>query len=1010
MHNLWSSLRVRLLLLAVLAAVPLTVLLVYNAREDRNQKIAELHKEAQQLVRLAAGQHRRAIQDGRSLLAMLAAQEEVYGDNLTACASVLTNTLSRVPGYNIVALAGPDGNVLCSGFPLSGPLNVADRPYFQEVYATGGTVAGPYVLGRATGKTSLPVAQPVVDDAGRTKGVIFAGIDAAWLESFVLVAGLPDGASVSLVGADGTILAAYPDPDRWVGKQQSDAPLFRQMREQGSPGTGDATWVDGARRLYAFTPLYGTPSGPIAFLAVGFSRDIALAPMDRALKRDLPLIALIVVLAVAVTWWASERLITRPARRLVQAAQRLADGDLAARSGVHARDGELGELARSFDSMARALQSWEDDLKRLHRRNQLVLDAVAEGINGLDMQGNITFVNPAAAGMLGWPAQELIGRPSHETWRHSRTNGSPCPKGECPVHAALRDGNIHHGDQDVFWRTDGTSFPVEYTTMPVRDEQGNLSGAVVTFSDITARKHAEQELRQRYAALAALHQTSEVVAVTLDLELVAQIGLEATLWALDMDAGMFALVDERTQEVAIVFQEGLPQTLAQDIASMPRSKLGSGPAGDVVLTGEPLIVGDLAHDPRISLEGVSRSGFVFYSCLPVNARGRVLAAIICLSRSRRTFGSAEMELANSICNVLGMAISNARLFEEVDAKGREWERTFNTMGDGVFVVDREYRIVRANTAAVRMLGASPEPIIGQQCYWVVHGLDSPVPDCPSTRCLAEGRPCELLRQEPHLGNRWFNLSGAPLHGPHGDVIGVIHTIRDVTPLKESEMKARQAEAVVRAALAEKEVLLQEVHHRVKNNLQVMSSLLNLQATRVTDEKAARILQETRNRIRSMALVHEQLYRSQDLAHIAFDDLVRSLTTSLFHTYGASPELIRLELDVEPVQMPVEQAIPCGLIANELVSNCLKHAFPNGAPGKISVNFHQEDDCYSLVVRDNGVGLPAGFDLGRTATLGLELVRALTDQLKGVLEHSRDGCTEFRVGFPALIPRIGTEGE
>ncbi len=137
----------------------------------------------------------------------------------------------------------------------------------------------------------------------------------------------------------------------------------------------------------------------------------------------------------------------------------------------------------------------EEALEQLRRQNELILHAAGEGIYGLDVHGNTTFVNPAAARMIGWKAEELIGKPQHDILHHSKSDGTPFPKEECPIYAAFRDGAVHHVTDEVFWRKDGTSFPVEYISTPIRDERGKLVGAVVTFKDITDRKRAEQALR-----------------------------------------------------------------------------------------------------------------------------------------------------------------------------------------------------------------------------------------------------------------------------------------------------------------------------------------------------------------------------------------------------------------------------------------------------------------------------------------------------------------------------------
>ena len=208
-----------------------------------------------------------------------------------------------------------------------------------------------------------------------------------------------------------------------------------------------------------------------------------------------------------------------------------------------------------------------------------------------------------------------------------------------------------------------------------------------------------------------------------------------------------------------------------------------------------------------------------------------------------------------------------------------------------------------------------------------------------------------------------------------------------------------AEQRIKASLGEKEVLLKEINHRVKNNLQLISSLLSLQSGRIVEEEAREGFKESQNRVSSMALIHEKLYESEDLARIDFVEYIRHLAPNLFHAYGVDSDAIKLKLSVDEVALGVDTAIPCGLIINELISNSLKHAFPGGRKGEISITLRsQEGDKLTLALRDNGVGLPKDLDFRNTPSLGLQLVNTLTDQLGGTIELSGNGGAEFTITF------------
>lgn len=211
---------------------------------------------------------------------------------------------------------------------------------------------------------------------------------------------------------------------------------------------------------------------------------------------------------------------------------------------------------------------------------------------------------------------------------------------------------------------------------------------------------------------------------------------------------------------------------------------------------------------------------------------------------------------------------------------------------------------------------------------------------------------------------------------------------------------RRAEAAVQNSLDEKEILLKEIHHRVKNNLQVISGLLDLQAHHIKDRGTVNVYKESQNRVITMALIHEKLYQSRDLARVDFVSYIGDLSETLFASYGVSMDRVQLVLDSEEVDLVIDTAIPCGLIVNELISNALKHAFPDGREGRIRVAFRSmAGDNYSLTVQDDGVGFPQGFDYRKTKTLGLQLVRVLIDQLGGTIHLlDRGAGTTFLIRF------------
>ena len=262
-----------------------------------------------------------------------------------------------------------------------------------------------------------------------------------------------------------------------------------------------------------------------------------------------------------------------------------------------------------------------------------------------------------------------------------------------------------------------------------------------------------------------------------------------------------------------------------------------------------------------------------------------------------------------------------------------------------------------------------------------------------TGAAGTGKPV-LLRWKCRDGRIvWMEHRTSPIQDESGAIVAGEGIAIDIT--------ARiQAERAVRVSLEEKEALLKEIHHRVKNNLQIVSSLLSLQTEHVAPEKALEALRESQARVRSMAMIHEQLYSSGDLARIDFDRYVRDLAGYIFRTYSSEAGGISLDVDVQAIALGIDRAIPCGIIINELLTNALKHAFPHGAGGSVRVRLAKGDGReIVLTVEDDGIGLPEGPDPAKRSSLGLELVQTLVEQLKGRISMESAGGARFTIRFP-----------
>jgi len=323
---------------------------------------------------------------------------------------------------------------------------------------------------------------------------------------------------------------------------------------------------------------------------------------------------------------------------------------------------------------------------------------------------------------------------------------------------------------------------------------------------------------------------------------------------------------------------------------------------------------------------------------------------------------------------------------------KRYRMLFDSINDGVVLHEIDEngipeRFIEVNAQFCTMTGFSRKELLKMTPLDLAKG--EPFSEARTVRDkLVRGRSAFFERTlTTRSGNKLYCEFNA-----HSLVLGgrtvVLSVVRDITERKEARDR-------IRNSLAEKETLLREVHHRVKNNLQVISGLLNLQSHYIDDEGVRTIYKESQNRIKTMALIHEELYQREDLARINMADYIQGLTRNLMASYFASDGRIKLTLDLADADIVLDTAIPCGLIVNELVSNALKHAFPGGRTGEVRVVLASKgEDIYELTVSDNGVGLPDGLDYLRTKSMGMQLVVVLAQQLDADLRYGGGPGTTF----------------
>lgn len=358
---------------------------------------------------------------------------------------------------------------------------------------------------------------------------------------------------------------------------------------------------------------------------------------------------------------------------------------------------------------------------------------------------------------------------------------------------------------------------------------------------------------------------------------------------------------------------------------------------------------------------------------------------------------------------------------DIERSAEQFRLAIEAAPAGMLMIDRNGTIVMVNVEIEKQFGYGRAELIGQPVEMLVParvrdrhpGYRDRYHQDPRSRLMGAGRDLHGVRKDGSEIPVEIGLN--PLRSPAGEF--VLCSVADITERRKAEREREgllsqlqtlnvELEARVRTrtlaltgALEEREVLLQEIHHRVKNNLQVISSLLNLQLHKTSDVPARSALADCKTRVEAIALIHDQLYQSKNYARIPFSEYAANLAANILHATGASLDRIALQLDVEAIALPVDKAIPCGLILNELLTNVLKHAFPDGRHGTICVELRNLGKTVLLVVRDDGVGMPTNFDVAKSRSLGLRLVTTLVEQLDGQLDLIANHGSEFRIEFP-----------
>jgi len=618
------------------------------------------------------------------------------------------------------------------------------------------------------------------------------------------------------------------------------------------------------------------------------------------------------------------------------------------------------------------LSALRSERVRADQRKAAIQLSALDAIVTVDRTAAIVEFNPAAVALFGISASDAFGRDAIEllvppqfrdavrdglAW-HTRTNAN-----------GWVDGRIRYG----LMRANGQEFPAE-----IAMTRSHLAGEIwftAFVRDITSESAAEAARREsrELLELKVNERTAALSTVNDELkrrdELLHQTQALAQVGSFDYD-----YITDRLQ-----WSDELSKILGCDPAGFDRPIEG---------LLECLHLDDRSRARSVVATAIANRQPFSFEARVVRPDGS--------ARIVRSQGRVFADEHQHIVRIAGY-VQDITDQEHAEEARQRLVHLVESSADAIFALTLEGRIQTWNAAASRIFGYAADEVVGKHASMLV-----PEPhvehlqDMLAAVRAGQTRAHYEMRHRRRDGSEFdASVTMSVILDDEGRLVGLSKVLRDITDQKLAEQR-------MLASLREKEILLREIHHRVKNNLQVITSLLNLQVERVSSAAARTALTESQDRIRSMALVHQLLYKSKDLAHIDFLEYLRGVVESLVRSYRGEQRAVQSSVGGVQIQLDIDRAIACGLIVTELVTNALRHAFPPGRSGHIAVNVSVRDDQIVLVVSDDGVGLPEQVKLDASPTFGLQIARALTQQLEGTIDIDTRYGTAYEIKFPQTV--------
>ncbi|MGB3263381.1 MAG: PAS domain S-box protein [Microcoleus sp.] len=581
-----------------------------------------------------------------------------------------------------------------------------------------------------------------------------------------------------------------------------------------------------------------------------------------------------------------------------------------------------------------------------------LVETSQELIWSIDIQGILTFVNTAAKRIYGYEPPEMIGRRFTEFLVPQQKTKQIEIFAQLLARTSLQQQTPNSPYEIEQVRKDGSPVHLRVNSIVNQAENGAILGLCGTATDISDRKRSEEALQEATDQLRAV---------------------------LDAVPGLISWIGSDLRYI------GVNQHLATSFQLSPESFVGQ----EINFLDKGSSFGELIR------KFFDSSSHQIWQEIDIEINGSIRNYLIVAQKYNQ--GTAAVSVGIDITDRKRAEAQKTELIASLQESERKLRSLYEATSDAVMLLD-EQAFFDCNIATLAIFGcANKKQFYGKKPsefspQFQPSGQDSCSLSAQKISTAMQTGSCRFDWVHKRLDGSEFPaevlLNAMEINGRK--VIQAV--VRDITDRKRDEDR-------IKASLAEKEVLLKEIHHRVKNNLQVISSLLKLQSRYIQDSQITEMLKESQNRVRSMALVHEQLYQSKNLSNIDFAEYIQNLAHNLFQAYEIHAECVNLQTNIAPCSMNIDTAVPCGLIINELVTNSLKYAFKGKTQGTININFTLDNNGVCVLnVTDSGIGFPQDLDYRNARTLGLRLVGSLVKQIRGKIELLETAGTSFKITF------------